>query len=111
MKLVELSPQWILREGQRVGILFRCPHCLYKAPRQWLMIFNVPQASISGPDGQYSLVTGMIPDDELAQAVPSRRNFAWQFTGDTFDALSIVPSVDASSSGHWHGYITNGEVK
>ena len=37
----------------------------------------------------------------------------WQRTGDTFETISLSPSIDASSAdcgGHWHGWITNGEV-
>lgn len=28
--------------------------------------------------------------------------------GDTFDNLTLTPSVDRSGDGHWHGFITNG---
>jgi hypothetical protein len=34
----------------------------------------------------------------------------WQRTGETFDDLTLTPSIDASPSGHWHGYVTNGQV-
>ncbi len=42
----------------------------------------------------------------------------WQRTGDTFEALTLSPSVhvhdtdaDGNRAGtHWHGHITNGEV-
>jgi hypothetical protein len=35
----------------------------------------------------------------------------WQRTGDTFNSISLSPSIDASKAGHWHGYITNGEIR
>lgn len=35
----------------------------------------------------------------------------WQRHGDTFEAMTLMPSVDASASGHWHGFITNGEIR
>lgn len=35
----------------------------------------------------------------------------WRRTGDTFETLSLAPSVDASRSGHWHGHITAGEIR
>lgn len=36
--------------------------------------------------------------------------------GITFDCphcrtLTLTPSVDASKHGHWHGFITNGEIR
>jgi hypothetical protein len=39
----------------------------------------------------------------------------WRRTGETFENLTLdnpggSNSCDFSSSGHWHGFITNGEV-
>lgn len=111
MKLIDLSPQWIIKDNQKLGIVFLCPHCNGQTPRTWLSCFQVPQGHIAGPDGEYELFSHLIPEEELHHAVPCQRNHAWQFTGDTFENLSITPSIDASASGHWHGYITNGEIK
>jgi len=36
--------------------------------------------------------------------------YLWQRTGETFEDMTLSPSIDASNSGHWHGHITNGEV-
>ncbi len=45
--------------------------------------------------------------------------YAWHRTGETFDVLTLGPSIDASGSTHgtgavetpcWHGFITNGEI-
>jgi hypothetical protein len=33
----------------------------------------------------------------------------WQRTGETFDTLTLTPSIDASPD--WHGFITSGECK
>lgn len=35
----------------------------------------------------------------------------WTRTGETFETLSLSPSIDASKYGHWHGRITNGEIR
>lgn len=43
--------------------------------------------------------------------VPSKTDFAWGRTGDDFETLSITPSIDASAAKHWHGFITNGEIR
>lgn len=37
-------------------------------------------------------------------------NYRWQRVGDTFETLSLHPSVDFSKVGHWHGHISNGNV-
>lgn len=69
-----------------VGLTFRCPHCIGR--------LYVPFANPldGGP------------------AMPNSRGCSWQRTGDTFESLSLTPSVDASEGGCWHGFITNGEV-
>lgn len=36
--------------------------------------------------------------------------FLWERIGDTFANLTLRPSVDASKSGHWHGFVALGEV-
>jgi hypothetical protein len=35
----------------------------------------------------------------------------WQRTGDTFDAMTLTPSIQRLGGCRWHGYITNGEAK
>ena len=35
----------------------------------------------------------------------------WTKTGDTFDTMTLTPSIDTSAAGHWHGFITNGEIQ
>ncbi len=34
--------------------------------------------------------------------------YQWQRTGDTFETLSLTPSVNVPD--HWHGHVTNGDV-
>jgi hypothetical protein len=44
--------------------------------------------------------------------VPCKPNMVWNFVSkQDFGSISVTPSLDASSSGHWHGMITNGECK
>ena len=51
--------------------------------------------------------------------VPSKPEATWSIPGsvpiDTKAAfitdLTVTPSIDASASGHWHGFITNGEIR
>lgn len=94
MKLVDLDPGWwTTTEGRTgMGLSFRCP---------------------CKPDcGQYLGVWFANPLDGGAPAEagidPKPR---WQRTGAMFETLTLTPSIDASNSGHWHGFITDGEIR
>lgn len=51
--------------------------------------------------------------------VPARDSTVWTITGTKqrnsnsigFHDTTVTPSIDASASGHWHGHITNGEIR
>lgn len=107
MKLIELDPKWITRDGTRIGIVFRCPHCgtdnFYR-----LTCYSVPMGKFGQ---QHEVLAPLVHEDELHRVVPVKPDYAWQFSGDTFETLTIAPSLDASASGHWHGHIVNGEIK
>lgn len=113
MRLTDLNPKWFNEGGGRSGqgVSFDCPHCVaaghvrggrtqrlgvpftnpldggapvdLKAPRSWWPALG----SDTIPDGTH-----------------------WQRTGDTFETLTLSPSVDASASGHWHGFVRNGAI-
>ena len=101
MKLIDLEPHWHVdkegREGQ--GISFLCPHCLKQ--RLGVDFENpidggtpIPSRVIKNGKGEVDFVT-----------------FHWKREGETFETLTLHPSVDASKQGHWHGSITKGEIK
>jgi hypothetical protein len=61
-------------------------------------------------------------DDWPNKIVPANPDFAWTVTAwditdayipedEVFGSVSVTPSIDASLSGHWHGFITNGEIR
>lgn len=90
MRLLDLDPHWTggtyggpSRRG--TGLTFRCPHC---QTRLGVMFMNPIDG---GPrmDGY---------------------KYYWHRTGDTFDTLTLSPSVNAEPQGHWHGFIHGGEV-
>lgn len=84
MKLTELEPRWAGEEGHpRQAVSFRCPHCEER--------IVVPFAN---PIGGVPRMRG-------------ERTY-WQREGETFEALTLTPSVHYGS--HWHGWIKNGEV-
>lgn len=102
MKLADLEPRWKEHDGNpRAGLIFKCPCC----QKMWLTAKAVPIATRD----QFK----MYEDESKAsggQVVTCRSDAVWSFSGDDFETLSATPSVDASSSGHWHGFITNGII-
>lgn len=105
MKLADLRPKWgvdadivlggvIVHDESRtgMGITFQCPCCV-----------GTPRATRLGVFFR-NPVDGKPPSDDFdAQHL-------WLRTGTTFEDLSLSPSINASEYGHWHGFITNGEV-
>lgn len=96
MKLVDLSPEWIHQRHKRVvGVRFSCPHC--RETQIQVLFINPPDGGPAQKD-----------DPEFAGNNWGHR---WARSGLSFDDLSLSPSVDASASGHWHGWVLHGEVK
>lgn len=98
MKLTELEPRWIgIGRGfeftSKFGVTFLCPCCR----KQRVGILFDP---ILDPDNDAWKAEWAWPGGKK-----------WQRTGDTFETLSLSPSIDLSAHGHWHGFITNGEIR
>ena len=99
MKLTELEPHWFVLEkaGPRVGLSFLCPHCMRQ--RLAVAFHHHGKAAI---EDQYILAHHGAEDTQ----------HIWDLQGqDDFSTMTLTPSIDASKSGHWHGFITNGEVR
>lgn len=94
MKLTDLDPNWFTTDPGRhgMGITLLCP-CKPGCDTHLGVWFANP-------------IDGGPPAPP--ECLPKPR---WQRTGETFETMSLTPSVDASASGHWHGFITNGEVR
>lgn len=94
MKLTDLNPRWVGYPGPVYdGVSFDCPHC---RTQRLAIKFSPP----IDPNGWWPKMT---------QPTYAGVNL-WKRTGDTFDTLSLTPSVDASFDSHWHGFIINGQV-
>jgi hypothetical protein len=109
MKLTELEPRWI---NWNVFV-FLCPHC-----REILL--SCKNISLSRFE-QRVMFERELGDDWDKKVVPMDPDFKWQIHGPgpivngyqvgvDFDRLTVTPSIDASASGHWHGFITRGEI-
>lgn len=93
MKLTDLDPGWFTTDSQRtgMGLTFRCP-CKVDCEQYLGVWFQNP---IDG--GQPA----------APEILPAPR---WHRVGETFETLTLTPSIDVSSSGHWHGFIKDGQI-
>lgn len=114
MRLTELNPRFIgaggegvfnadgtpVKERHGIGITFNCP-CLKEECGKVAVFFENP---LDGGD-------------------PIKKSHLWKRTGETFDILTLTPSIlrikeiknqDGTTvyfnNCDWHGYITNGEI-
>lgn len=98
MRLTDLDPHWAGIQHWTgpdifyIGLTLVCPHC--RATRLY-----VPFKNPIDPAGWIG--KGILWKEPVQ---------AWTRTGDTFETITVVPSVDAGYHGHWHGFIQNGEV-
>ena len=97
MRLTERDPHWVsesvTRHGQAMGFECPCKVCMKSANPLRL---SVPFAN---PLDGGTPVKGF-----------NTSGFLWHREGETFETITVSPSVDASGFGHWHGVITNGEL-
>ncbi len=98
MRLLDLDPRWvgintIVVNRLRIGFTFLCPHCRTER------LFVQFRPAID-PDGHMATISP-----------PWNADYPiWSREGETFEKLTISPSVDASNVKHWHGFITNGQI-
>ncbi len=84
MRLTDLAPRWASQTGRHgQGVNFLCP-C--GCERFIGVAFTKPL------DGGAPLPSGAL----------------WEREGETFETLTVSPSIRHGD--HWHGYIRNGEV-
>ena len=99
MKLTDLEPRWLTPNL----LLFICPHCR----KDRLTCKNV----VMSRKEQYTIYAEKVNADWNMSVVPCKPEMDWTFSGSDFATLTVTPSIDASASGHWHGFITNGEIR
>jgi hypothetical protein len=118
MKLTDLQPRWLTPNV----FIFRCPHCVTrggdgKYDQYWLSVKNVP---MSTHDQIVLFEANKLQDYRGAfVVVPCKEDCCWTISGPPspyppglpdFATMSVTPSLNASASGHWHGFITNGDA-
>lgn len=99
-RLIELNPRWI----QQNVFTFLCPHCR----ETWLTctITKMPR------DEQMDLIDKEFGEDKSHLVVHCSPSADWALKDGNrdFTTMTVTPSLDASASGHWHGFITNGDI-
>lgn len=96
MRLTELDPRWLGFDGERLGLSFECPHC------------RTQRLAVAFHHRGHEL----IDDAHIRAAGGGIGDHIWVLEASSdFETMTLTPSIDASASGHWHGFITNGEIK
>lgn len=99
MQLTELCPAWIHENI----FVFLCPHCKK-------VILSCKNKVMSFSE-QWEIFTDKFGDEQNRFTVHCEDKCVWNFPSwSSFETLTVIPSIDASKSGHWHGFITNGQV-
>lgn len=136
MRLTDLEPRWLLREGKRIGFSFTCPlpnkqqwrqTCFfYPTARDEQMRSVAESMGVTSAD-DYAVACAVGKAHQLCKPecgwtlhVPPARSACTAPTAPpqlldpeqaSFESLTVTPSIDGSAGGNWHGFITNGEIK
>jgi hypothetical protein len=94
MKLTELDPKWLTPDL----FVFRNP----TGGSDWLSCKRV----VMSIRDQMELFAAQGFNWNV---VPMAADFCWAIEGD-FETMTVRPSIDASASGNWHGWIRGGET-
>jgi hypothetical protein len=96
MRLTDLDPRWL----SETRFAFKCPHCR----EIWLTCQTEPTPMGKQCDENEAAL------GEDALYCPANPETKWAVSSRNFAEISVTPSIDASKAGHWHGFITNGEI-
>lgn len=104
MRLLDLDPTWLLKDGKRIGFTFVCPT---KPDYRQSCFPNPPK--VSEQVDLFDIIHG-----EHTMVQPCNPAQHWSIAGDieaaTFETMTVTPSLDGSPGGLWHGFITNGQI-
>jgi len=98
LKLLDFEPEWLSNDV----FIFRSPNgnCDLLTCKRVVMPMKE----------QYALIYKANPQYIGKAVVMTKPDFAWSFIVNNFETLTVSPSVDASASGNWHGFIRNGQI-
>jgi Family of unknown function (DUF6527) len=123
VRLADLDPRWVVDadiviggvsrhyEGRTgMGITFACPHCVAQLSPEVQALVAITEAELPREAAITFLGVWFANPIDGGPATDDAE-YRWHREGATFDTLTLSPSIDASKSGHWHGFITNGEIR
>lgn len=108
MRLADLNPRWSGSSGRSgAGVTFDCPGpCCAGKPS----VISTPEGSEKDYEGSKERL--YVPfRNPIDGGDPIMGEPRWNRIGETFDTLSLTPSVDASRFGHWHGFVREGNIE
>ena len=104
-RLVDYHPTWIDIDDRRgLGLLMDAP--AEPGWRLFVLFANPLDGGSPWPGHSRSAILAMFPDIKDREGIIGSGTCRWRREGDTFDTLSLSPSIDAHSAGHFT--ITNG---
>lgn len=113
MRLTELDPRWLVRDGHRVGFVFKSP-----TNPQWYQSCVTVCTPLHDQEDLFNAALPDVaekPEYAFTKVQGCNQACAWTVAGGienaTFETISVTPSIDGSAGGLWHGFITNGEVQ
>lgn len=99
MRLIDLNPRWLTPDL----FIFRSPT---PGSKEWL---TCPRVRMTR-DEQRQLFDDKVGEDNSHTIVGWNPDHCWRYEGSDFATMTVTPSIDASASGNWHGFITNGDI-
>jgi len=110
IRLIDLSPAWIdYQDRHGLGVAYNCilSHCDW---RLWTLFKNPLDGGPAWPGNSRSLILEVFPG-ERSQKWPGYKivgcgTCRWERSGETFETLTLSPSVNAHECGH--KTLTNG---
>jgi hypothetical protein len=113
VRLVDLHPRWVndldAPPNAKQGVSFDCPCCVGNAAKGGRLAVFFANPITPCPPADISLENRFKWAHEHDHLTDHHvGGVLWQRTGETFETLTLAPSIDCSRWGHWHGFITNG---
>lgn len=115
MRLAALQPRWFDVPGiggDKDGVTFLCPcgRCLADPAKQVRLAaqFANPIGAEPKPVMTFKEKYHHVHELKTFDVPPG---VLWKRKGETFEDLTLSPSIDASPAGHWHGFVEKGEIR
>lgn len=104
MKLTDLNPRWLTMSQYTLpgGTL-----CFPRWSGEKRVGCGVTFDDPTNPQQRL----GVFFENPIDGLPPADGQKLWHREGDSFDNLTLTPSIDASASGGWHGFITKGNIQ